>query len=129
MRRNKSMRTVTKTKKPAKTARAAKAIKPTKAEKKVTFSKWDPAEIITTKERVIAFLEEALEENDPVFLLETIGHIARSKGMAQIARELNLNREGLYTALSPQGNPSFITIARVLDNLGYQLSVRQKISA
>ena len=97
--------------------------------KKKSFAKWDPSEVIETKEDVIAFLEEALEENDPEFLLKTIGYIARSKGMTQIARELNLNREGLYTALSPQGNPSFITIARVLDNLGYQLSVRQKIPA
>ncbi|MCL2252587.1 MAG: putative addiction module antidote protein [Treponema sp.] len=97
--------------------------------KKKSFAKWDPAEVIETKEDVIAFLEEALVENDPEYLLKTIGHIARSKGMTQIARELNLNREGLYTALSPQGNPSFITIARVLDNLGYQLSVRQKNSA
>ena len=97
--------------------------------KKKSFAKWDPAEVIETKEDVIVFLEEALVENDPEYLLKTIGHIARSKGMTQIARELNLNREGLYTALSPQGNPSFITIARVLDNLGYQLSVRQKNSA
>jgi len=101
----------------------------TSTKKEVTFAKWDPAEVIETKEDVIAFLEEALEENDPEFLLKTIGYIARSKGMTQIARELNLNREGLYTALSPQGNPSFITIARVLDNLGFQLSVKQKIPA
>jgi len=123
------MGTVTKTKKPAKTAVAAKAKKPVKAEKKVTFADYDPAELITTKERVIAFLEGALEENDPEFLFRTIGYIARSKGMAQIAKELNLNREGLYTALSPQGNPSFVTIARVLDNLGFQLSVKQKVPA
>ena len=97
--------------------------------KKVNIEKWDPSEVIETKEDVLAFLEGALEENDAEFLLKTIGYIARSKGMAQIARELNLNREGLYTALSPQGNPSFITIARVLDNLGYQLSVRQKVPA
>ena len=93
---------------------------------KVKTSKWDPAEIIETKEDVIAFLEEALEENDPEFLFKTIGYIARSKGMAQIARELNLNREGLYTALSPQGNPSFVTVSRVLDNLGFCLSVKLK---
>jgi len=49
--------------------------------------------------------------------------------MAQIAKELELNREGLYTALSSQGNPSFVTIARVLDNLGFQLSIKQKVSA
>jgi len=96
---------------------------------KVTVSKWDQAEIIEIKEDVTAFLEEALEENNLEFLFKTIGYIARSKGMAQIARELNLNREGLYTALSPQGNPSFATIVRVLDNLGYQLSIRQKIPA
>ena len=96
---------------------------------KIKTSKWDPAEIIESKEDVLAFLEGALEENDPEFLFKTIGYIARSKGMAQIARELNLNREGLYTALSPQGNPSFVTIVRVLDNLGYQLSIREKASA
>ena len=93
---------------------------------KIKTSKWDPSEIIETKEDVIAFLEEALEENDPEFLFKTIGYIARSKGMAQIARELNLNREGLYTALSPQGNPSFVTVSRVLDNLGFSLSIKLK---
>ena len=101
----------------------------TKAKEKVTFAKWDTAEVIETKEDVIAFLGAALEENDPEFLFKTIGYIARSKGMAKIAKELKLNREGLYTALSPQGNPSFITITRVLDNLGFQLSVKQKVSA
>jgi probable addiction module antidote protein len=99
----------------------------TKTKKKITFSKYDPAKYIETKKDVIAFLEGALEENDPEFLFKTIGYIARSKGMAQIAKELNLNREGLYTALSPHGNPSFITIVRVLDNLGFKLSVKQKI--
>jgi probable addiction module antidote protein len=97
-----------------------------KTKEKVSFTKYDPAEYIETKEDVIAFLEGALEENDPEFLFKTIGYVARSKGMAQIARELNLNREGLYTALSPEGNPSFITIARVLDNLGFRLSVQLK---
>jgi len=101
----------------------------TKTKEKIIFSKYDPAKYIDTKEDVIAFLEGALEENDTEFLFKTIGYIARSKGMAQIAKELNLNREGLYTALSPQGNPSFITIARVLDNLGFKLSVKHKMLA
>jgi len=93
---------------------------------KIRTFKYDPAEDIETDEDVIAYLEAALEENDIEFLFKTIGYIARSKGMAQIARELNLNREGLYTALSPQGNPSFITIARVLDNLSFRLSIQSK---
>jgi len=120
------MKTVTKTRKPTKTVNANRAIKPIKAEKKVTFSKWDPAEIITTKDRVIAFLEEALEENDPDFLLETIGHIARSKGMAQIAKELNVDRVGLYKSLAPDGNPSFKTVYKLFDILGLRIKLEQK---
>jgi probable addiction module antidote protein len=45
--------------------------------------------------------------------------------MAQLARELDLNREGLYESLSPNGNPSFITVMKVLDNLGFQLNIQQ----
>lgn len=93
---------------------------------KIKTSKYDPAEDIETKEDVIAYLEVALEENDPEFLFKTIGYIARSKGMARLAKELNLNREGLYTALSPQGNPSFVTVMRALDNPGFRLSIEQK---
>jgi probable addiction module antidote protein len=91
-----------------------------------TVSDWDAAEFIDTKEDVIAYLEAALNENDPKFLLKAIGNIARSKGMARLARELNLNREGLYESLSAKGNPSFITVVKVLDNLGFQLSIQQK---
>jgi len=96
---------------------------------KVTISDWNLSDEINTKEDVAGILEAALEENDIEFLLEVIGDIARSKGMAQIAKELNLNREGLYRSLSQEGNPSFCTVAKVLDNLGFQLSVKQKVPA
>jgi probable addiction module antidote protein len=93
---------------------------------KVTVADFDPADYIETKEDVIATLEAALAENDPEFLLSVIGDIARSKGMVQLARELNLDRKGLYKAFSPGGNPSFITVVKVLDNLGFKLSVQKK---
>jgi probable addiction module antidote protein len=93
---------------------------------KITFEKWDPADDIETKEDVVAILEVALEENDPEFLLSVIGDIARSKGMVQLAKELNLDRAGLYKAFSPEGNPSFITVVRVLESLGFRLSIQQR---
>ncbi|GHU00599.1 putative addiction module antidote protein [Spirochaetia bacterium] len=89
-------------------------------------SKWDAAEDMDTKEDVLAYLEVALEENDLEFLFKAIGDAARSKGMAQIAKELNLNRMGLYQALSEKGNPSFATMIKVLDNLGYRLQLIRK---
>jgi len=97
-----------------------------KKREKITFSDWDPAEIIDTKEDVVAFLEVAIEANDPDFLLETIGHIARSKGMTQIAKELGVTRKGLYKSLAPDGNPSFKTVFKLLDLLGMRLKVELK---
>jgi probable addiction module antidote protein len=94
----------------------------------ITISDWDPAECIETKEDVIVFLEEAQKENDPEFLLSVIGDIARSKGMAKLARELNLDRKGLYKTFSPKGNPSFVTVAKTLNALGYQLTLKQAVS-
>ena len=94
--------------------------------KKTIFDDWDPAEFIETKEDVIAFLEGALEENDPGFLLRTLGHIARSQGMSRLARALNLNRKGLYKAFSMEGNPSFKTVCKLLDKLGLRIRLEPK---
>jgi len=95
-------------------------------EEKVTFADWDPAEVIETKEDVIAHLEAALEENDTELLLSIVGDIARSRGMTQIARELGVSREGLYRSIAPSGNPSFDTVLRLLDLLGLRLRLERK---
>ncbi|MDR3247554.1 MAG: putative addiction module antidote protein [Treponema sp.] len=92
-------------------------------------TEWDPAKYINSKEDVRAYLEAALEENDTELLLSVIGDIARSNGMAQIAKELNVARESLYRSLSPKGNPSFSTVMQVLDILGFQLSLKEKATA
>jgi probable addiction module antidote protein len=89
-------------------------------------TEWDPAKYINSKGDVMAYLETALEENDTDLLLEVISDIARSKGMAQIVKELNLARESLYKSLSREGNPSFATITKVLDILGYELKILPK---
>jgi probable addiction module antidote protein len=96
---------------------------------KIRISDWDLADEIETREDVAGILEAAIEENDMEFLFKVIGDIARSKGMAQIAMDLNLNRESLYRSLSQDGNPSFVTVAKVLENLGFQLSIKQRVSA
>ncbi|GHV86208.1 transcriptional regulator [Spirochaetia bacterium] len=93
---------------------------------KVTFEKWDPADDIETPEDVFGILEAAMEENDPDFLLSVIGDIARSKGMAEIAKELDLDRAGLYRSFSSSGNPSFKTVFNLLDVLGLRLRVEPK---
>jgi probable addiction module antidote protein len=41
--------------------------------------------------------------------------------MAQLARDTGISREGLYKALSQDGNPSFATIIKVIRALGLEL--------
>ena len=84
------------------------------------------AEFIDTKEDVIAHLTVALEENDIDFLLSILNSLARSKGMAQIAAELGVSREGLYKSLAPGSNPAFGTIVKTLDTLGFKLNIELK---
>ncbi|MFP3042868.1 putative addiction module antidote protein [Treponema primitia] len=91
-------------------------------------TKWDLTDFIDSKKDVIANIEAALEENDPEYLFEVIGALARSKDMTEIAKELNVTRESLYRSISPDGNPSFATVIKLLDVLGLQLSVKQKIA-
>jgi len=38
-----------------------------------------------------------------------------------VARQTGLTREGLYKALSPEGNPSFATVMKVCKTLGLKL--------
>jgi probable addiction module antidote protein len=44
--------------------------------------------------------------------------------MSQLARDTGLTREGLYKALSSDGNPTFATIAKVTKALGLQITVQ-----
>ena len=43
--------------------------------------------------------------------------------MSRLARDAGLSREGLYKALSENGNPSFATVMRIARALGLQLRI------
>jgi probable addiction module antidote protein len=82
---------------------------------------WDPAEHLKTEKDMVAYLEAALEDDDPALVAAALGDIARAKGMTDIARETGLGRESLYKALSPEGNPEFSTVLKVVRALGLRL--------
>jgi probable addiction module antidote protein len=58
------------------------------------------------------------------FIVHALGVIARARNMSQLARDTGLTREGLYKALSPEGNPTFSTVAKVAKALGLQITVQ-----
>ena len=84
---------------------------------------WKLEDNLKTPEARAAYIEAALEENDPDFLTVALGEVARVEGMSNVARRTNLARENLYRAFSPGGNPTFMTVMKVLDALGLSLRV------
>jgi len=88
---------------------------------KTKTTRWDSAEYLKTDEDMAGYLEACLEENDPALIAHALGVIARAKGMTQLARDTGLTREGLYRALSREGNPEFATVLKVFNALGLRL--------
>ncbi len=89
-------------------------------------TRWDSAEYLKTDEDIQLYLEACMEEagDDPAFIVHALGVIARARSMTQLAKETGLTREGLYKALSPEGNPTFATVAKVAKALGLKITIQ-----
>ena len=90
---------------------------------KTEFTEYDSADYLTSLDRIAAYLEAVIEEagDDPTFVAQALGTIARSQNFSELAREVGMSREGLYKALSTDGNPSFATIMKVAKALGLKV--------
>ena len=88
-----------------------------------TFAPFDAANYLNTVEDVAAYLEAVIEDGDdnPAVIARALGSVARSRNFSQIARQAGMSREGLYKALSAEGNPSLATIIKVSHALGLRL--------
>jgi probable addiction module antidote protein len=90
----------------------------------VETTRFDAAEYLDTSDRQAAYITAAFETGDADFVRDALGVVARARGMANIAKTADLNRESLYKALGDTGNPEFSTVMRVLRAMGLTLSVR-----
>lgn len=87
------------------------------------FSRYDTADYLKTEEDMALYLDACIEEDpgDGSLIRTAQGSIARAKGMSQLARDTGISREGLYRALSADGNPEFSTVMKVIRALGMKL--------
>ena len=94
--------------------------------KKEKFSRWDVVDYLKTEKDMAGYLEACMEEagDDAAFIAAALGDIARARGMAQLAKDTGISREGLYKALSPDGNPSLATVLKVVKALGLKLTTK-----
>jgi probable addiction module antidote protein len=78
---------------------------------------------LNSEEAMAEYLSQVLEDGDNDELIRALGHIAKAKGMATVAKDSGLGRESLYKALSAGSKPRFDTISKVINALGLKISV------
>lgn len=71
------------------------------------------------------YLKATLEDEDePRVLLIALRHLAEAQGIAKVAKAAGVQRESLYRALSPRGNPRLSTLVAVTKAIGLKLTVK-----
>ena len=84
---------------------------------------FDMTEYLDSEETIAQYLTQVLEERDTDELIRAIGHIAKARGMSQLAQESGLGRESLYKTFAPGSKPRFETIAKIVHSLGLHFKI------
>lgn len=84
---------------------------------------FDISQYLDSEEMIAEYLSQVLSDGDTNEFLEAIGHIAKAKGMSQIAKDTGLGRESLYKAFQEGAKPRFETVMKVVNSLGVKLQV------
>jgi probable addiction module antidote protein len=93
--------------------------------RKIKVSPYDSADYLNTEADIKNYLEAVFEEPvDRQMLIHTLGVVARARGMMKLSKDTGITRAGLYKALSPNGNPSFETVTKIVGAFNMRLSAQ-----
>ena len=89
------------------------------------YQLFDVADYLVDLDDVAGYLELAIEESgdDPAAVPRALGVIARTQNMSALARRVGMSRDGLYKALSADGNPTWTTILKVTTAIGLRFEL------
>jgi len=79
---------------------------------------FDIVEHLNSDEAIQEYFSQVLEDGDSDEIIRALGHIARARGMAELAAKTGLGRESLYKTFAPGSKPRFDTILKVIRALG-----------
>jgi probable addiction module antidote protein len=89
---------------------------------------FDMADALSSEEAIQEYFAQVMEDGDADEILRALSHIARARGMSELARETGLGRESLYKTLSGGSKPRFETILKIMRALGLKISVHPVIA-
>ncbi len=78
---------------------------------------------VETVDDIRLYLSIFLEENGAEGFISALGHLAKMKGMTEVARSAGISRQNLYRTLTDGGNPNFATVNKVVEALGCKLTI------
>lgn len=92
----------------------------------VPYRPWLVEEMRKDRRLAGAYLDAAMEDDDPRVVLSALRTVSEAQGMAKIAEAAGIARESLYRALSPKGNPRLSTLFAILKAAGYRLALEER---
>lgn len=86
-------------------------------------TRFDVQDHLGSPEAVAAYMQAALETEDPSFIAVALGDVAEARGVTAFAEETGISRETISETFKAGGNPTLATVAKVTKALGLRLAV------
>ena len=88
---------------------------------KEEFTKFNLEDYLTTDELRKEYLNQVLADGDIEEFKRALFYIAKSKGIENVAKKANLNRESFYKMFKENSKPRFESIFKVVNALDIKL--------
>ncbi|MDP9837639.1 putative addiction module antidote protein [Neorhizobium huautlense] len=92
-------------------------------------SPFEIADYLDTPEDMLDYLELAMGNENPNVFIAALGHVAKARGMSEVAELSGLGRESLYKALKSGSKLRYETVQKVVQALGFRLSLEKSDAA
>ena len=90
---------------------------------KKTTAPFDIAAHLDSDAVIAAYLETAADDPNPDVFLSALGHVAKARGIADIAKRTGLGRESLCKSLGAGAKPRYETIRAILNAMGLEFRI------
>jgi probable addiction module antidote protein len=88
------------------------------------ISEFDMSDYLENSDDVLNYLSESKKYGVAEFV-KSLGVVAKSKGMTELAKSTGLKRESLYKVFQAKGSPKFDTLEKILNSLGYKIAIQK----
>lgn len=93
------------------------------------ISAFEIADYLDSPDAMRKYLELAMDDENPDVFITALGHVAKARGMSNVAALSGLGRESLYKALRSGSKLRYETVQKVVQALGFRLSLEKSEAA